>query len=485
MRFIKTKLAGAAIGLTLSLGACDEGLTDLNKNPNAPENVGPEFLFPQGTSLAVETIRGEWFDLHLTSLWPQHYAKIQYVDEDWYEFRPEVNNAFWRDLYSGPLMDFTDAIERATAANRPRQIAPAMIMKAWTFGAMTDLWGDIPFTEANQGLEGVTSPVYDPQSVVYDGILKLLVDAGNLLPGTGDGYGNADLIYAGNAASFAKWEKFANSLRARYGMRLSKRNATKAQAEVTAALAAGVFTSLDDQAMLRWPGDGTNDNPFYNNFVIDERDDHRVSKRMVDTLKALNDPRLPVYANLPEDPTVTDYVGVQNGLSSSVAGGLGLAKTSRIGDFFWQPNTPSILMSYWEVLFIEAEARARTWVAGDPAEKYNAAIRANMEYLGIDDAAIDAYLARPEVVYNPATGLTQIAFQKWISLFNQGSEAYAEWRRSGVPVLTPGPAASLPTVARRLTYPVLEQSLNAAHLDEAEARQGGAELTNRVWWDMP
>src|SRR5687767_1551978 len=96
MRFMKTTFAVAAVGLTLTLGACDEGLTDLNKNPNAPENVGPEFLFPQGTTLAVETIRGEWFDLHLASLWAQHYAKIQYVDEDWYRFRPEVNNAFWR-----------------------------------------------------------------------------------------------------------------------------------------------------------------------------------------------------------------------------------------------------------------------------------------------------------------------------------------------------------------------------------------------------
>jgi hypothetical protein len=481
MLSIKIATAATAMGLVLSLSACDEGLTELNKNPNAPEEVGPEFLFPQGVTASVGLIRGAGFDLHLTSLWAQHYSKIQYVDEDWYQIRAQSIDAYWSGLYAGPLEDFSDAIERATALNRPRMIAPALVMKAWTFGAMTDVWGDIPYTEANQGLEGVTSPEYDTQEVVYDGILADLKEAGNLLPGTGTGYGSADPIYAGDVA---KWEKFANSLRARYALRLSKVQATKSQTEVVAALAAGVFTTNADNALLRWPGDGTNDNPFYGNFVTGERDDHRISKTIVDTLKRLNDPRLEIYADLP-DSAALGYVGVPNALSSSAAGQLGLARTSRIGSFFWQADSPSILMTYSEVLFIRAEAAARGWTTEDAAALYAQAIRANMEYFGIAAADIDAYLAQSSVAYSPATGLTQIALQKWISLYNQGSEAYAEWRRTGVPTLVPGPAAIINTVARRLTYPVLEQSLNSTNLSSAITRQGGADLDDRVWWDRP
>ena len=110
-----------------------------------------------------------------------------------------------------------------------------------------------------------------------------------------------------------------------------------------------------------------------------------------------------------------------------------------------------------------------------------------MEYYGIGDAAIDAYLAQSSVAYSAATGLTQIALQKWISLYGQGSEAFAEWRRTGVPTLEPGMAAitNPRVVARRLTYPLIEQSLNKANHDAAVARQGGADLEDRVWWDVP
>ena len=483
MRLIK--LASVAAALALSMSACDEGLTDLNENPNAPEEVGPELLFPQGVTSAVGNVRGSNADLHLTSLWAQHFSKIQYVDEDWYQIRPQNNEAYWTNLYSGALQDLTDAMERAEALDRPNQVAPAMIMKAWTFGALTDLYGDIPFSEANRGDEGITSPVYDPQEEVYQGIFTMLEEAAGLIPGTGLGYGGADPIYGGNVAL---WEKFANSIRARHALRLSKVDAATAQAELLDALADGVFENLDEQAVLEWPGDGTNDHPLYNFNVVNNRDDHRISKTMVTQLQNLNDPRLPIYAQRPLDASVPGYVGVENGLSSDSAGQLGLAKTSRIGTRFgYDADAPSILMSYWEVLFIRAEAAARGWTTEDEAALYAAAIRANMQYLGIDNAAITAYLAQSSVAYNPATGLNQIALQKWISLYGQGSEAFAEWRRTGVPTLQPGVAAitNPRVVARRLTYPTIEQSLNKANHDAAVSRQGGADLEDRVWWDVP
>src|SRR5688572_315160 len=142
--------SSVAVALALAISACDDGLTDINENPNAPEDVGPDLLFPQGTVRAVQTIRGGGWDLHLTSLWAQHFAKIQYVDEDFYEIRPTQNEGYWNALYAGALQDLTDAAARAERASRPNQVAPALVMKAWAFGAMTDMWGDIPFSEANK-----------------------------------------------------------------------------------------------------------------------------------------------------------------------------------------------------------------------------------------------------------------------------------------------------------------------------------------------
>jgi hypothetical protein len=117
---------------------------------------------------------------------------------------------------------------------------------------------------------------------------------------------------------------------------------------------------------------------------------------------------------------------------------------------------------------------------------YNAAITASMQQHGVSAAAIATYLAQPRVVYTPGpAGFTQIALQKWISLFGQGSEAWNEYRRTGVPTLTPGPAAITNQVPRRLTYPNAEQSFNKANLDAATARIGGDQLTSRMWWDTP
>src|ERR1043166_1745067 len=129
------------------------------------------------------------------------------------------------------------------------------------------------------------------------------------------------------------------------------------------------------------------------------------------------------------------------------------------------------LLTYSEVLFLEAEAAQRGWIAGDPATLYAGAIRASMDQYGLSTAAADAYLAQPNVVYNAGTGLTQIAYQKWVSLFMQGMESWTEVRRTGVPHLVPGPNAILPEIPERLPYASNEVVLNKANVDAAVAAQ--------------
>jgi hypothetical protein len=477
MRYNKLATTASLLALALGATACDDGLTDINRNPNQPETVSAQYLFPQGVTTAVGLIRGQSFDLHFASLWAQHIAKIQYVDEDRYDVRPQTIDAWWTTLYAGPLMDLQKTIE--IAGSDVGAAAPAQVMQMWTFAQMTDAWGDIPFSEALKGEAGVTPAAYDSQQQVYDGILARLTSANTALSNASNSLGSADPIYAGRPAD---WQRFANSMRARYAMRLSKVDAAKAQAQVVAALNAPVFTSNAHNATLRWPGDGSNDNPYYTNFRT--RDDHRVSKTLVDTLKSLNDPRLSIYVRPAADTNL--YTGVPNGLTNAAAADLGLSRTSKVGIAFASATTPSHLMTYAELLFIRAEAAQRGWVTGNAAALYAQGITASMELLGVPAADITAYLAQPRVVYNPATGLQQIALQKWLSLFQQGSEAYAEVRRTGFPQLTPGPAAVTSGVfARRMPYPNVEQATNNTNLQAAISSQGNTTMVGRLWWDRP
>lgn len=482
MRHSRISCLVPLLAVALVTTSCDNGLTGINENPNAPGKVTPQYLFPNGVTDAVGHVRSGGFDLTFTSLWAQHIAMDRFTDEDRYSMRPDNIDDDWSDFYSEELEDFATIIQQTDPAESPNLVGPALVMKSWTYGVMTDIWGDIPYSEANQGTDNFT-PKYDRQEDIYNGLFNDLTAANDMMTPSGGGYGSADPIYAGDAT---KWKQFANSLRLRFALRLTKVDPARAQAEATAAIAAGVFTSNDDNALLHWPGDGTNDSPFFNTFRT--RDDQHVSKTLVDTLLSLSDPRLAVYA----DPVVsklpdTVYVGAPNGLKDEDAIAIGLANTSRVGAAYRQRNTPSILMTYAEVLFGEAEAAARGWTAGDPAALYAEGIRASMQYNGIADDVIDDYIASPRVAYDPATGLTQIALQKWIALFAQGTEAYAEFRRTGVPDLKPGPAVITDPkiVARRLTYPLSEQSFNNSHLQEAISAQGGASLNDRVWWDVP
>jgi hypothetical protein len=142
-------------------------------------------------------------------------------------------------------------------------------------------------------------------------------------------------------------------------------------------------------------------------------------------------------------------------------------------------------MTYSELLFIRAEAAQRGWIgtAADAKTYYEAAITASMEQWGVAAGDIAAYLAKPCVVYNPANGLKQIAYEKWVSLFNLENEAYAEWRRLDYPVLKPGPNAITNFVPTRLPYPAIESSLNNANLTAASTAQGNVDINGKVWWD--
>lgn len=477
-------IASAALltGLVMAVGACDD-LTDVNENPNAPTDVPADFLMAQSIQSGVQQTFGATMMLSHTTIWPQQTVQIQYPDEEVGYVRPERMEAFWTNYYAGSLKDVQAVIEKGVESGDVNVEGIGRIWKDWLFHIVTDLWGDVPYSEALNGEENA-SPAYDTQQNIYTDLLDDLESAAGILGPGGGSLGSGDLIYGNDTEA---WARFAHSLRMRLAMRMSESAPAIAQSEFVAAYQDGGFTSNAHNAMLSYPG-APHQNPLYENRVNDNRDDYGISATMVDTLKSLNDPRLELYA----EPASTDgeFRGHQNGRDDLPAG-VSLAAVSRINDFwtFDGANTPSAIMTYAEVLFLQAEAAERGWIAADPEALYEAGIRASMELYAPQghaptNAEIEAYLAQPQVQYDATRGLQQIALQKWIALWLNGSEAWAEWRRTGIPDLEMGPDVVLSRIPVRFSYPDTEQSLNRQNLNEATQRQGGGlDLITPVWWD--
>lgn len=485
----RTNIARVAllVGLVWIAGACDQGLTEVNDNPNQPTDVPVDFLLPQSIQTGVQQNYGAGEYLSHTGIWPQHIVELQYPDEEQGQVRASRMEGYWTTYFAGALKDIQTVIDKGVENSAPNHQAVGMIWKSWLFAVVTDLWGDVPYSEALRGEEGQTTPVYDAQQDIYDGVLADLTTAVGMLSASGRDFGTGDIIYDNDMAA---WAKFANSLRMRLAMRMVNADAATAQSEFMAAYndANGHFTSNADNAVLNYPG-APYENPLYENYL--GRDDHGVSATLIDTLTSLADPRLELYA----EPASVDgvYRGHENG-RADLPVGQSLAWFSRIGNF-WRADgsaTPSVIMSYAEVKFLEAEAIERGWIAGGAAAAeaaWREGIQASMDQYDAwspanapTNAEVAAYLA--SLTYG---GMNDIYLQKWIALYMNGSEAWSDWRRTGVPTLTMGAdmAAAISRIPARFSYPDSEQSLNNANMTAAVSRQGGGlDVVTPVWW-MP
>ncbi|MCE6990178.1 SusD/RagB family nutrient-binding outer membrane lipoprotein [Dyadobacter sp. CY323] len=468
-----------ALVLTAFLTACSDDLEDINKNPNEAITAQPDYLLANAIKSNADIILGSDASMETTTLYVQHWAKIQYTDPDKYTASLTNIQNVWTNLYSQGLTDFSTLIKLGEEAGNPNYQAVGLILKSWSFQILTDLYGDIPYSQAVK-IDEYLTPKYDAQKDVYIGLLADLKKAGDQINVGGNPIAG-DLIYAGN---MTKWKKFANSLRLRIALRIADKDPATAKA-VVAELAADpsqLIASNDEIAQLIYQA-SPNQNPVARD--RETRDDYRVSKSVVDKLIELKDPRLAVFANKTVDTTPLGYVGVTNGLPADSAAKLGFTKTSKLGDYFTAATSPAVFLSYSEVLFNLSEAAARGFISSDAADLYKKAVTASLQQFRIGTADITAYLAQPAVTFNAANYKKSIGEQKWLALFSQGLEAYTEWRRLDYPQLKPAYAGVLSgKFPLRLTYPTGEQALNLSNYKAAVASQGEDKLTTKLWFDV-
>lgn len=499
-------VVGTGIAL-LGAAACNnDKLTNLNNNPNSPADVPVPTVFLNAARTAVSRWVGNGYDLRGTEWVVQHLAEVQYPDEDDYKRLQASSTTTWFDNpYQSELEDFRKVIQKGMKANDASVWAPAQIMRVWDFSYLTNSFGDVPYFQALAGDSAGSSltPTYDKQQDIYNDLFKQLDAASKALTGAGNTLQSSDPIYGGDPAL---WQKFANSLRLRLAMQLMNIDPTTASTQIQAALAApgGVFTSNADNATINWPGDGVYNNPWSDNFA--GRDDHRMSQTFMNLLIGLKDGRIRVFATtttadtlVGSDASFANYAGMPNGLVQATAQPY-FNDTSRPGLIFWPPAnlaavaggvgkaTPTYLMTYAEVAFIQAEAANRgvggLSSAGAQAF-YNAGVTASFDQWGVG-AEASSYLAQANVAYaGGLNGLVQIDQQEWIALFTDGGTTWSLWRRTCIPnTVKPGPDAITNIVPRRFEYSNTEYSVNLAQVTAANNRQGPDDLTTPMWWDV-
>lgn len=473
------KLAKYIFGLAAAaflLSSCTKELEDINKNPNESETVEPDYLLSNAIKANADTYWGTDATMETSLLYVQYWAKIQYPDPDRYIPASTNIQTTWNNFYAQGIADFTKLIQLGDTLHNPNYKAVGIIMRSWIFQVLTDLYGDVPYKQTAQ-IEQFLTPEYEPQRDVYLGLLAELKTAAGLINTTGNPIAG-DLMYGGN---MSKWKKFANSLRLRIALRISDKefDAAKAVFDEIGADDNNLIVDNNDNAKLIYQP-SPYQNPVARN--RETRNDYRISKSMVDKLNEFNDPRLTIYAAPARD--TNKIIGVTNGLTADSASRLGFNKTSDVGAVFTATLAPAVFLNAAEIWFIKAEAAQRGLLTGNAAVLYTQAVTTAMKQYNVSDDKIATYLAQPGVVYNPANFKQSIGEQKWLALFGEGLEGFAEWRRLDYPQLTPAYTGVLGgKIPLRLTYPSSEQALNGVNYKAAVANQGADQLTTRLWFD--
>ena len=408
----------------------------------------------------------------LVNYWMQNMTLNQAVPNDvTYVVTHGSFDQPWYNIYVSCLNNLHLLNQEALADSNSTYAGIAKVLTVYTLGSATDLWGDIPYSQAFQGTTK-TTPAYDPQEKIYTTMQSLLDSAiTELNSATGTQPGNDDFIYNG---STAKWIKFAYSLKARYYMHLTKAPgytaATQAQLALTAL--AGGMTSYSDDAYFPYSGTQTASAPIYWDFY--NTTTAIFASTYIDTLVARNDPRLPVLADTALNTGL--YTG------SVIGSGFGnLNDFSVAGVFYGSANSNGYIFNSDEALFLKAEATY--YISGYAAANviYRSAITNNMLKLGLDttSAAAQAYLSARGTL-TASNAIQRIMEEKSVANF-LSMENYVDWRRTGFPSLTAisnanGAPAGITQVPRRFLYPLNELTNNPQSVQSAA-------ITDRVWWD--
>lgn len=503
--------------LTLLLaGSCTKDFDSLNTDPTRGASIEPgqqltaaAFYLSGGRETGYANL---YFFLphsqYVSGSWGMRSGG-KYIRNDFY------NERMWELFYGKSLKQLIDMLERSKSdPDLVNYIAAGRILKAYIFSLLTDAYGDIPYSQAGVAYyQKVYTPKYDQQEMIYRDLFKELAEAVTQFDATKQPLLN-DIVYNGNVD---RWKRLANSLRLRLGMRLSKKDATTAAREVKAAVDAGVMGSADDNFKIIHEAFGFPDlrgNGLSQAFQEEQTFRYTIgTNTFVRYLKKQNDPRLSSFF-INRDPDGKDITALTNYISVTP----GLYWWDEWGDYtapngtviphlnkfcvinlpFTQLQASFLHMGYAEVQFLLAEAAARGYAGSNAQLHYHNGIRAAMKQLEmypgmepVPQAQVDAFVTAHPLPQPADSVIKHINLQKWVALFPNGYESFANQRRSGWPELMEiedvgNESETAKTPFRRLFYPGTEAFTNTQNYQEALKRIGGEnDWMQPVWWDKP
>ncbi len=449
---ITTVFFTVLFSLTL-LVSCD--YEDVNQDPTRPggESVPLVAIVPAmqtQTHRNIGAVLGRYGGIIMQQWQGFDAQQLQYTS--YVIGENDTNNPWDFGLYTGSMRDAADIIDRATQTDAPNTRGLAKIYMAINLGIATNIWGDVPYSEAFLGDANLT-PKYDDQEELYGVLQNLLSEAITDLQADDPSGIQGDLI----GGSTDEWIATAHALKARFYIQQTSVKSDAAQLALAEAQMA--LDSNGDQLDFIWENSQNGGHPLAL-FGFQRPNTMIIGEYFADLM--MGDPRMDLYM-VPDDGNNFLYFRSSN------------------PNLFWaQLNSPSPVISYSELKFIEAEALERT--GGDASEALFEAIRANMQYLGISTGNINAYIDAIGDV-----DIETIIVEKYKAMYGQAPiQVWNDYRRTGFPDITPNPNGEnglnpSGIVPRRLLYPISERQANPDAYQAAIDAQGGHLLDDDIW----
>ncbi|HUX95665.1 MAG TPA: SusD/RagB family nutrient-binding outer membrane lipoprotein [Bacteroidales bacterium] len=462
--------------LTISIllvNACSEDKMDeINQDVNNALQMSAQSELPDvilKTSVETTATDIAWYATvyieHSVGTWGQSNEAEKRIGQE----AGTVMNNSWNNLYD--VLMILDDIMKKTDPDTGDEVNPyaraiAQILTAYNLAVLTDMWGEVPWTDAIKGSE-MLQPTYDKQSTIYPKIITLLNDGIATMNSVATFSTAGDYIYGGSSATAkARWIKAANSLKARYSLRLTNVD-NSAATKALAAVSAGFANSTDNLSFARYEATATGENPWFQ--FLNDRSHLSSSKTLYDLMTTRVDPRIPDYFL----QVGGVYNPAPNGTATQTQGGI--YSTSAKTASGRTAATP--LMTYHELKFIEAEAKFRTSDATWQTSLQQA-IEANFAFCGLTTAAGTAYFNTQVVpLLTAGNELKEILTQKYIALYEyEAIEAYNDYRREPSFLTLNNPFNASVGFVWRFAYPTSEESSNSANIPDISI------YSNKVWW---
>jgi len=491
MKTIRSIKIYVALGLLVAASSCKKDFLDVNVDPNNPTKAAINLVLPTAQGYAAYNM-GNPYQI-LAGFWAQYWTQgptgSQFIAYDQYSINSGSFDRQWINMYAGPLNDLKYIIDEATAQGNKNYAAIGKIMQAYLFQVMTDLHGDIPFSEALKGGAGIIAPKYDSQQEVYDGLIQLVNDGLALIDENSPLHPGADdLIYHGD---MHEWTKFANTLKLKIYLRQAYVRPQVAQAGIQAMYAAGAeFIDQGDEASLQFSNTQFNQHPLFAHINSLGEFNILASNTALNRMLTLNDPRVDiVYKRATAAPNTGNHVGILQGNGKNLPNPASLndRQFSKPGAAVGGPGGAAarvIFMSEAESYFLQAEAVVRGWGTGDAEQLYYDGIALSFLSWGLTIAQFNTYAAQAAIDY-PTAGTAEqkikaILTQKWTAMTgSQNVEAWTEWRRTGYPdIFTISASTNIGNAfPARLLYPDSEVTSNPNTPPQKT-------VTDKVWWDV-